>query len=227
MYVHHASFGIILYLLWAYGLILLAFCFVLQEPTGTMSPHVNSSSHYLKGMIVLGHREVIVFSVDARTGRVKSAVTTDANEQYLIRKDMGESTNTPPDELLIMRTNYKLHSELQAALLLSRYVRTCVEYDGYIKFTHHCLSFGKTYNGDDDMAFPCGVKGVVHRSHEHNPLRFGDKSLDSCNEDEVVFLLPQHPSSSTLNMSLDQLEKGANDYKLKFLVCSSFACLPC
>ncbi|XXG70952.1 hypothetical protein AAC387_Pa07g0312 [Persea americana] len=39
---------------------------------------------------------------------------------------------------------------------------------------------------------------------------------------EVIFLLPQHSSSSALNMSPDQLEKGANYYNLKFLVSSSF-----
>lgn len=59
LYVHNSSFVIILYLLFYYGFILFAFCFVLQDPIGTMGKFVNNAPHYLKGIAVLGHKEVI------------------------------------------------------------------------------------------------------------------------------------------------------------------------
>ncbi|XXG70954.1 hypothetical protein AAC387_Pa07g0313 [Persea americana] len=75
---------------------------------------------------------------DNGTGRVKCAVTTDVNEQYLIKKDMGESTNMPAAELLITRTNYKLHSYFRDTLEPAWNVTV-----GYIKFMHHLLEFWK------------------------------------------------------------------------------------
>ncbi|RWR96056.1 serine/threonine-protein kinase/endoribonuclease IRE1a isoform X1 [Cinnamomum micranthum f. kanehirae] len=93
---------------------------------------------------------------------------------------------------------------------------------GYIKHICHCFDFGKTYNGDG-MPFLGGVKVVVYCSDERNPLHFELKSLGSRDEDEVILLPVTQPSSSSvLNMSPNQLGKGANDYVIGFLVLLGF-----
>eukprot|EP00268_Persea_americana_P016090 TRINITY_DN17628_c0_g1_i9.p1 TRINITY_DN17628_c0_g1~~TRINITY_DN17628_c0_g1_i9.p1 ORF type:complete len:774 (+),score=87.89 TRINITY_DN17628_c0_g1_i9:127-2448(+) len=188
------------------------------EPIGTMGKYVNSAPHYLKGITVFGHKEVINFSVDAKTGRVNSAGTV-VNGPALIKKDMGESTNMPANELHITRTNYELRSYFRDTSELAWNLTV-----SYIKFMYRCFNFGKTYN-DDGMPFPCGAKGVVYRSRGHNPLHFELKSLDMRDEDEVIFLpLPPPSISIKLNMSFNRLGPGTNDHIVVVSIVLSIFC---